>query len=72
MGADKHKAGKSKWRIPEKTLFTFSLIGGSIGGIVGMKIFRHKTNHWQFKYGFPLILIVQIILLVYIVTIYSK
>jgi uncharacterized membrane protein YsdA (DUF1294 family) len=68
MGNDKHKAEKSKFRIPEKTLFTFSLIGGSLGGIVGMRFFRHKTKKWQFRYGFPLILIVQLALIVLVVT----
>jgi uncharacterized membrane protein YsdA (DUF1294 family) len=60
MGIDKHKARKNKWRIPEARLFLWALLGGSLGSVLGMRIFRHKTKHWYFKYGMPLILIVQI------------
>lgn len=65
MFLDKQKAKRGKWRIPEKTLFLFALIGGSLGTTLGMHMFRHKTKHWYFKFGMPLILIVQLILLVY-------
>ena len=61
MHIDKKRAIKSKWRIPEKTLFLIAITGGSIGSISGMHLFRHKTNHWYFKYGMPVILIIQII-----------
>ena len=61
MGIDKHKAKKRAFRIPEATLFLVAIIGGSIGSILGMHIFRHKTRHWYFVYGMPLILILQII-----------
>ena len=61
MGADKSKAKKGVWRIPEKTLFFVSMIGGSIGTWAGMYLFRHKTKHWYFVIGMPLILIIQII-----------
>jgi uncharacterized membrane protein YsdA (DUF1294 family) len=64
MGIDKHKARKNKWRIPEARLFLWALLGGSLGSVVGMRVFRHKTKHWYFKYGMPLILIVQIVLAV--------
>ncbi|SKA61043.1 Uncharacterized membrane protein YsdA, DUF1294 family [Eubacterium uniforme] len=64
MGIDKRKAKKHAWRIPEKTLFLVSLIGGSIGTLLGMYVFRHKTKHWYFVIGMPLILIVHIILAV--------
>lgn len=64
MGIDKRKAEKHAWRIPEKTLFLVSLIGGSIGTLLGMYVFRHKTKHWYFVIGMPLILIVHIILVV--------
>ena len=60
MGIDKQKAIKGKWRIPEKTLFGLALAGGSIGGIAGMQLFRHKTKHASFKLGFPAILIAQL------------
>ena len=65
MFLDKQKAKRGKWRIPEKTLFLFALIGGSLGTTLGMHVFHHKTKHWYFKFGMPLILIVQLILLVY-------
>ncbi|MBR5800945.1 MAG: DUF1294 domain-containing protein [Lachnospiraceae bacterium] len=62
MGIDKHKAKKRAFRIPEATLFIVALIGGSIGSILGMYAFRHKTKHWYFVYGMPFILIVQLAL----------
>ena len=64
MGIDKRKAIKRLWRIPEFTLFIFAIIGGSAGSIIGMKVFRHKTKHWYFVLGMPLILILQILLVV--------
>lgn len=63
MYIDKRKAIKNKWRIPEKTLFLIAILGGSIGSIAGMHLFRHKTKHWYFKYGMPAILIIQVILI---------
>lgn len=60
MGIDKWKARKQAWRIPEKTLFLISILGGSIGSIAGMYTFHHKTKHWYFVIGMPLILIVQV------------
>ena len=60
MGIDKYKARKGLWRIPEKTLFGLAIAGGSIGGILGMKVFRHKTKHNSFKFGFPAILVLQL------------
>ena len=68
MGIDKWKAIKGKWRIPEKTLFGLAIAGGSIGGIAGMQLFRHKTKHASFKYGFPAILIAQLALVGWIAT----
>ncbi len=59
MQIDKSRAKKHKWRIPEKTLFIFVLLGGGIGGTIGMYIFRHKTKHWYFVIGFPLITIIE-------------
>lgn len=61
MGIDKYKAKKRAFRIPEATLFIVAVIGGSIGSIIGMYAFRHKTKHWYFVYGMPFILILQII-----------
>lgn len=60
MGWDKHKARKQLFRIPEATLFIIAIIGGSIGCIIGMYAFRHKTRHWYFVYGLPFILLLQI------------
>lgn len=62
MGIDKRKAVKQLWRIPEINLFLYALLGGSLGSIIGMHLFHHKTRHWYFLYGMPFILIVQIIL----------
>lgn len=59
MGMDKWKARTNRWRIPEKTLFAVSILGGSIGTLVGMHVFHHKTKHWYFRVGMPLILILQ-------------
>lgn len=61
MGLDKKKARGQKYRIPEKTLFMWVIAGGSLGGFLGMKLFRHKTQHLQFKYGFPLILLIHLV-----------
>ena len=63
MGIDKYKAKKRAVRIPEATLFIVAIIGGSIGSIIGMYAFRHKTRHWYFVYGMPAILILQILLI---------
>ncbi len=68
MGIDKRKAIKRTFRIPEATLFTVALIGGSVGCILGMNIFRHKTRHWYFVFGMPAILIVQIAILIFLLT----
>ncbi|MCL2254194.1 MAG: DUF1294 domain-containing protein [Lachnospiraceae bacterium] len=60
MGIDKIKAKKRGFRIPEATLFTAAIFGGSIGSWIGMYLFRHKTRHWYFTYGLPTILVIQI------------
>ncbi len=62
FGIDKKRAKKGQWRIPEKTLFLSAILGGSIGAILGMYIFRHKTKHWYFQIGIPAILILQIVI----------
>lgn len=62
MYLDKYKAKKHLWRIPEATLFIIAIIGGSIGSILGMRVFHHKIRHWYFVYGMPAILIIQIAL----------
>ena len=63
MGIDNYKAKKRAFRIPEATLFIVAIIGGSLGSIIGMYAFRHKTRHWYFVYGMPAILILQILLI---------
>lgn len=65
MGIDKAKAKAKAWRIPEKTLLTIAVLGGSIGVWLGMEIFRHKTKHKQFKYGVPLIFVIEIVVWFY-------
>ncbi len=62
MGIDKYKAKKGYWRIPEKTLFILAVIGGSVGVMSGMRVFHHKTLHWQFCYAIPLIVALQLVL----------
>lgn len=64
MGFDKWKAKKGHWRTKEKTLLTLVLLGGGIGGIAGMYIFRHKTKKMRFYIGFPLILITQLVCII--------
>ena len=64
MFADKLRAKKREFRIPEATLFAIAIIGGSIGCIAGMYTFRHKTRHWQFVYGMPIILVLQILIII--------
>ena len=59
MGADKHAAKANLRRVPEKMLFLLALLGGALGGTVGMFYFHHKTKHWYFVVGMPLILLIQ-------------
>ena len=66
MYIDKAKAIKHQWRISEKTLIGFALFGGSLGSFIGMKLFRHKTQHPKFYIGIPTILIIELILSYYI------
>jgi uncharacterized membrane protein YsdA (DUF1294 family) len=61
-GIDKWKAKQGSWRIPEATLLMLAVIGGSIGALLGMRIWHHKTMHKKFKYGLPLILLLQVVL----------
>ncbi len=59
-GIDKWKAQKGKWRIPEETLIWLAIVGGSIGALLGMYLFRHKTKHRKFTLGIPAILLAQV------------
>lgn len=67
MWADKRRAKKNLWRIPEKVLFIVALLGGAFGTTYGMYQFRHKTKHWYFKFGFPLILLLEVGILIWLV-----
>ena len=62
-GIDKWKARQGSWRISEATLLMLAVIGGTIGALLGMQVWRHKTMHKKFKYGLPLILLAQIALI---------
>ena len=66
-GVDKRRAKKGAWRISEKTLLLLPLLGGSIGGILGMQVFRHKTKHWYFQFGVPAVLVLQLAAAVYFI-----
>jgi len=67
FGADKLRAKRGRWRVPEKTLFLLALLGGGLGATLGMFVFRHKTRHWYFRLGLPAILLAQLALLVLLV-----
>ncbi|MBR3825759.1 MAG: DUF1294 domain-containing protein [Lachnospiraceae bacterium] len=66
MGLDKVKAKRHAWRIPEATLFSIAILGGSVGSIFGMFHFRHKTKHWYFVAGLPIIFFIQLAIAVYL------
>ena len=68
MLSDKRKAIKKRWRIPERMLIGISVLGGSIGTLMGMHLFRHKTRHLKFSVGIPVILAFQIVLMILIYT----
>ena len=67
MGIDKLKAKRHAWRIPEAALFAVAIFGGSIGSIIGMYTFRHKTKHMSFVVGMPVILGIQVLIVVAII-----
>lgn len=67
MAADKWKAVHRSWRIPEATLFMICILGGSLGSTIGMFLFHHKTKHWYFRYGFPVILAIHIIFIAFLI-----
>ena len=66
MLADKLKAKKNAWRIPEATLMSIAAIGGSVGALIGMQLFRHKTKHPKFSIGIPVLLALHIVLLAWL------
>jgi len=59
MGLDKKKAKVGEWRVPEKRLLCYAALGGALGVLLGMYHFRHKTKHWSFRIGIPLLLLVH-------------
>lgn len=65
MGHDKRCARQGKWRVSEKALFLVTMCFGGLGGVLGMKVFHHKTQHWYFRVFFPVLLIVQVVLLAF-------
>ncbi len=67
FGIDKSRSIHSKWRIPETTLFSYAIFGGSIGCLAGMYVFRHKTLKPYFVIGIPAILIIQIIAVLFLI-----
>ena len=66
MGADKRRARLRRRRVRESTLFALCLLGGSLGGVLGMLVFRHKTRHWRFVLGFPAIMLLHLALAGYL------
>ncbi|RHW33452.1 DUF1294 domain-containing protein [Lysinibacillus yapensis] len=70
MYIDKSRAKKHEWRISEKSLFTLAILGGACGGVLGMYLFRHKTKHNSFAFGFPIIAAIQIFIVVRFFTIF--
>ena len=63
MGLDKHRAKRNRWRISEVSLFLPAILGGSLGSLLGMHLFHHKTRRWYFRWGFSALLVVWIMLL---------
>lgn len=61
MGLDKGRARRGQWRVSEKALFLPAILGGSVGAILGMRLFHHKTRHWYFRYGLPALLLLQVL-----------
>ena len=66
MLVDKRKAIKNAWRIPERTLLSLCALGGSLGGLLAMKLVRHKTKHLRFSIGIPVMLVIHIFALIYL------
>ena len=66
MKADKERARRNQYRISERTLWVMALLGGAIGGVIGMQLFRHKTKHLSFRFGFPLLALLDVSVLVFV------
>lgn len=67
-GSDKKRSEKGSWRIKESTLLIFSLIGGGFGSILGMKVYRHKTQKKKFQFGVPILTAISIVIVYFIIT----
>ena len=67
MGSDKRRAQTGRRRTPEARLFLLAALGGALGGWLGMQVFRHKTRHWTFVIGFPLLSLLQLGFLIYLI-----
>lgn len=67
MGVDKRRARRSAWRIPERVLFLPAVLGGALGGLAGMRVFHHKTKHRRFAIGFPVLMVIQIVGLIWLI-----
>ena len=65
MGVDKRRARRHRWRISEKALFIAAACFGALGGTLGMHLFHHKTKHWYFRIGFPVLLAAQAVLILW-------
>jgi uncharacterized membrane protein YsdA (DUF1294 family) len=66
FGLDKQRAKRGTWRVRERDLFLAAIVGGSLGAWLGMYLFRHKTQNWKFKFGIPLIILLQLSLVIYL------
>lgn len=66
-GLDKFKAKRESWRIPESTLFLLSFFCGSVGALLGMVVFNHKTSKKLFRYGVPVLYILQVVAIAYLI-----
>lgn len=66
MLEDKRRAKRKLWRIPERTLMTAAVLGGSVGALAGMYLVRHKTKHRKFTVGIPVILVIQILIIIFL------
>lgn len=72
MYTDKQKAKKGQFRISEATLWRVAIFGGGVGPTIGMEMFRHKTKHPSFKFGFPSIAVIQVIIVIYLTSIHYR
>ncbi len=66
MLVDKEKARRGAWRISERTLLTVAAVGGSLGSLLGMELFRHKTKHLKFTVAVPVLLVIHIVILIFL------